>query len=97
MIHNIYISPGVDTYKKDTKRILESVKYKKFRLIFDIDLKVVDINLLKPYFKFFEENKIIIEHLVKTFIILKGTNSVKKGIIQTFIKMIKKERPVEIL
>jgi len=97
MIHNIYICPKMNTFDEDKQLISNAIQYDRFRFIFDINTKLIDINSMKKYFKIFESNKTIIDKLVETCIILNDNNSIKISILKTFLNMIKKERPVRIL
>lgn len=98
MIANVYICPNYNTLEKDEKVILKTVdKENQFRFIFEVNLKLVDVDLLKQYFKIFDTNKQITKKLVETCIVLNGSNPVKTSILKTFLSMVKKERPVRII
>lgn len=98
MIANVYICPNYNTIEKDQNEILKTVdKENQFRFIFEVDLKLIDVDLLKKYFKIFDTNKKIIKKLVETCIVLNGSNPVKTSILKTFLSMVKKERPVRII
>lgn len=87
----------MNTFDEDKQLISNAIQYDRFRFIFDINTKLIDINSMKKYFKIFESNKTIIDKLVETCIILNDNNSIKISILKTFLNMIKKERPVRIL
>lgn len=97
MIQNVYIRPTSKSADNDKNIIKESIKYDRFRLIFDIELDIINMDAMKDYFKIFETNKEIIKKLEETCLILNGVNAVKKQMIKSFISMVKKERPVRIL
>jgi len=97
MINNVYICPNNSSSEKDKETIKKSIMHDRFRLIFDIDLNIINMDSMKDYFKLFETNKEIIKKLEETILILNGVNAIKKQMLKSFIGMIKKEKPVKII
>lgn len=97
MINNVYICPSNSSSEKDKETIKKSIMHDRFRLIFDINLNIINMDSMKDYFKLFETNKEIIKKLEETILILNGVNAVKKQMLKSFIGMVKKERPVKII
>ena len=97
MIHNVYICPNYNTLDVDKQKMINGLKFEKFRFIFEVNIKLVDVDLMTKYFEIIKQNNMIIQKLVETVIILNGSNPVKTTVLKTFLKMIKKERPVRII
>lgn len=97
MIQNVYIYPTQTSSSQDKESIKNAVKHERFRLIFDIDLNIINMDAMKDYFKLFETNREIINKLEETCLVLNGINAMKRQMLKSFISMVKKERPVRIL
>ena len=97
MIQNVYICPSQTSASRDKELIKNAVKYERFRLVFDIDLNIINMDAMKDYFKLFETNREIINKLEETCLVLNGVNTMKRQMLKSFIGMVKKERPVRIL
>ena len=95
--NEIFIIENYLLNKIDKEIIKNSIKHAQFRYIFEVNIKLVDVELMTKYFDVFKTNNQIIQKLVETVIVLNGSNPVKTSILKTFLKMIKKERPVRII